>query len=203
MTSKPQTSGSAAKAVLNDDNIILEYEAVRSGAGYVRPAVLLEFGARSKGEPAERHRVTCEISDAINDLQTPIANPRVIRAERTFWEKPIDFRPYVVISVVSALLVATQDLLAAQGAEGATVDPTRVMQGVITGIVFVGAGAMYRDGDFVKGAGTAASIWSAGALGLICGIGEIWLAGMITVTIVVLMLASAPFTARWDSRSSD
>lgn len=130
--------------------------------------------------------------------------PLAIGMERFIRRKPIDFRPYVVISVVScALLVATQDLLAAQGAEGATVDPTRVMQGVITGIGFLGAGAMYRDGDFVKGAGTAASIWSAGALGLICGIGEIWLAGMITVTIVVLMLASAPFTARWDSRSSD
>lgn len=94
LTDRIQTSGEDAKAVVNDDNIILEYEAVRSGTGYVRPAVLLEFGARSTGEPAERHRVTCDVSDAINDLQTPIANPRVMRAERTFWEKATAIHAY-------------------------------------------------------------------------------------------------------------
>ncbi|SFS21193.1 MgtC/SapB family protein [Yoonia litorea] len=130
--------------------------------------------------------------------------PLAIGLERFFREKPIDFRPYVVISVVScALLIATQDLLTAQVTDGARIDPTRVMQGVITGIGFLGAGAMYREGDIVKGAGTAASVWSAGAIGLICGIGEIWLAVSITAVIVVLMLASAPFTDRWDNTDSE
>lgn len=67
LTDRIKTSGVDAKAVVNRDNIVLEYEAVRSGTGFVRPAVLLEFGARSTGEPAERYRVTCDISDAIND----------------------------------------------------------------------------------------------------------------------------------------
>ncbi len=94
LTDRIKTSGVDANAVVNDDNIVLEYEAVRSGTGYVRPAVLLEFGARSTGEPAERHRVTCDVSDAINDLQMPIANPRVMRAERTFWEKATAIHAY-------------------------------------------------------------------------------------------------------------
>ena len=126
--------------------------------------------------------------------------PLAIGIERFVRKKPIDFRPYVIISIVACgLLLATQDLLTAQATEGTPIDPTRVMQGVITGIGFLGAGAMYREGDFVKGAGTAASIWSAGAIGLICGIGEIWLAGVITVVIVGLMLFSAPVTEKWDN----
>lgn len=79
---------------LNNHNIVLEYEAVRSGTGYVRPAVLLEFGARSTGEPAERHEVTCDISAALPELETPIAQPRVMRAERTFWEKATAIHAY-------------------------------------------------------------------------------------------------------------
>lgn len=94
LTNRIRISGVNAKAVVNDDNIVLEYEAVRSGTGYVRPAVLLEFGARSTGEPAERHEITCDISDAIMELQTPIANPRVMRAERTFWEKATAVHAY-------------------------------------------------------------------------------------------------------------
>ena len=94
LTERIQTSGMDAKAVLNDDNIVLEYEPVRSGTGYVRPAVLLEFGARSTGEPADPHKITCDISGAITDLQTPIANPRVMRAERTFWEKATAIHAY-------------------------------------------------------------------------------------------------------------
>ncbi|MGR3512110.1 MAG: MgtC/SapB family protein [Paracoccaceae bacterium] len=127
--------------------------------------------------------------------------PLVIGMERFLRRKPIDFRPYVIISLVScALLLSTEDLALSTSSDGSAIDPTRVMQGVITGIGFLGAGAMYREGDFVKGAGTAASIWSAGALGLVCGIGEIWLAGIITALIVTLMLASSPFTDRWDNR---
>jgi len=94
LTDRIQTSGVDAEAILNDDNIALEYEAVRSGTGYVQPAVLLEFGARSTGEPADRHKITCDIAEAIIDLQTPIANPRVMRAERTFWEKATAIHAY-------------------------------------------------------------------------------------------------------------
>jgi Nucleotidyl transferase AbiEii toxin, Type IV TA system len=94
LSSKIENAGINASLKLEDDNIVLKYEAVRSGTGYVRPAVLLEFGARSTGEPAEHHQITCDISDALPDLQTPIANPRVMRAERTFWEKATAIHAY-------------------------------------------------------------------------------------------------------------
>ena len=89
-----KTQGVAAALVHKEDQLYLEYEAVRRGTGYVRPAVLLEFGARSTGEPAERHSIHCDISDALPDLVTPTAHPRVMRAERTFWEKATAMHAY-------------------------------------------------------------------------------------------------------------
>ncbi|PVA05295.1 MgtC/SapB family protein [Thalassorhabdomicrobium marinisediminis] len=130
--------------------------------------------------------------------------PLAIGLERYFRNKPIDFRPFVIISLVAcALMIGTADYLATMQSDGNRMDPTRIMEGVITGIGFLGAGAMYRDGDFIKGAGSAASIWSAGAIGLLCGIGELWLAGIATGGILVLMIAAEPFAGHWSNQHDD
>jgi putative Mg2+ transporter-C (MgtC) family protein len=50
-------------------------------------------------------------------------------------------------------------------------DPTRVIQGIVTGIGFLGAGVIMRDGFTISGLTTAASIWSASAIGIMVGIG--------------------------------
>lgn len=94
LTEAIEEQGVAATVIVKNDQIFLEYDAVRSGTGYVRPAVLLEFGARSTGEPAERHPIQCDILDAIKNLVTPSAYPRVMRAERTFWEKATAMHAY-------------------------------------------------------------------------------------------------------------
>ncbi len=54
---------------------------------YVRPRVKLEFGARSTGEPATRRPVVSDLAPAFPELDFPSATPRVMRTERTFWEK--------------------------------------------------------------------------------------------------------------------
>lgn len=54
---------------------------------YVKPAVMLEFGARSTGEPTELHRVTCDAASHLEGMDFPIAEARIMKAERTFWEK--------------------------------------------------------------------------------------------------------------------
>jgi len=77
-----------------NDQLYLDYEAVRGGSGYVRPSVLLEFGARSTGEPAERHDVTCDLAEGVEGLILPTARPRVMSAERTFWEKATAIHAY-------------------------------------------------------------------------------------------------------------
>jgi hypothetical protein len=69
------------------EKLFIDYEAIAAGSGYVAPSVMLEFGARSTGEPASLQDITCDASDFVEGLVFPTARPRVMHAERTFWEK--------------------------------------------------------------------------------------------------------------------
>ena len=77
-----------AQARADGDRIFLRYEAAAPGtADYVRPEVMIEFGARSTGEPVRRVPVDCDAAAHLPMLAFPTAVPRVMAAERTFWEK--------------------------------------------------------------------------------------------------------------------
>jgi Nucleotidyl transferase AbiEii toxin, Type IV TA system len=65
----------------------VEYTPLVTASGYVSPAVMLEFGARSTGEPSERRTVLCDAADHVAAVEFPTAAPQVMRPERTFWEK--------------------------------------------------------------------------------------------------------------------
>jgi hypothetical protein len=54
--------------------------------GRSKSAVLLKFGARATGEPADFHDFACDSAAAGLDIDLPTARPRVMKAERTFWE---------------------------------------------------------------------------------------------------------------------
>jgi hypothetical protein len=69
------------------EKLFIDYEATTTGSGYVAPSVMLEFGARSTGEPASWRDVACDASGLIEGVAFPTARPRVMHAERTFWEK--------------------------------------------------------------------------------------------------------------------
>ena len=79
--------GLPAKARAEGGQIFIDYEAYGEGTGYVRPSVLLEFGARSTGEPNELRPVACDAAPHLPDIRFPSATPQVMRPERTFWEK--------------------------------------------------------------------------------------------------------------------
>lgn len=72
---------------MEGEKLFIDYQATAEGSGYVQPSVMLEFGARSTGEPAVWRDVVCDASLHLEDLIFPIARPRVMMAERTFWEK--------------------------------------------------------------------------------------------------------------------
>lgn len=76
-----------ARIRIEGDTLYLDYEAVSSGSGYVAPSVMLEFGARSTGEPASIRDVGCDAAGHVDGVEFPKASPRVMHAERTFWEK--------------------------------------------------------------------------------------------------------------------
>lgn len=82
-----QQHGLPAQARAEGDKVFIDYTPLVSGTGYVPPAVMLEFGARSTGEPCELRAVRCDAAAHLQGVEFPEARPQVMRAERTFWEK--------------------------------------------------------------------------------------------------------------------
>jgi len=81
------TEGLAGTIHVEADRLFIDYEPTATGSGYVAPSVMLEFGARSTGEPASLRDVGCDAAGLVDGLMFPTARPRVMHAERTFWEK--------------------------------------------------------------------------------------------------------------------
>lgn len=81
------SEGLEADLVEDGDKLTVAYGPLAQGTGYAPPSVLLEFGARATGEPAEARDVVCDAAAVLPDLVFPTARPRVMKAERTFWEK--------------------------------------------------------------------------------------------------------------------
>ena len=99
----------------------------------------------------------------------------MIGFERTYHGRPAGFRTHALVCVASALLMVVtvyQGQWMHTVAIGAiTTDPTRMAQGIMTGIGFLGAGVIFKEGLTVRGLTTAASIWVTAALGILVGIG--------------------------------
>jgi hypothetical protein len=76
-----------ATARVKGEQLSIDYEALGQGTGYVGPTVLLEFGARSTGEPSEPRSILCDAAPHLPDVGFPESTPQVMRPERTFWEK--------------------------------------------------------------------------------------------------------------------
>ena len=76
-----------ATARAEGEQLLIDYEALAQGTGYVLPTVLLEFGARSTGEPNEPRPILCDAAPHLPDVSFPESTPQVMRPERTFWEK--------------------------------------------------------------------------------------------------------------------
>ena len=79
--------GLVATLSTEGEKVFLAYAPLSAGSGYVRPVVMLEFGARSTGEPWESRLITCDAAPSVAGVVFPAANVRVMRPERTFWEK--------------------------------------------------------------------------------------------------------------------
>ena len=120
------------------------------------------------------------------------ASRLVLGIERFTHSKPIDFRPFVIISVISAaLLIAITEFAFENGDGTLSIDPAKVFSGILTGIGFLGAGALFRDENVVRGAGSAAAIWASGGICIMCGLGYIWLAGVVAIALALLLYFSS------------
>lgn len=94
--------------------------------------------------------------------------------DRELRHKPAGLRTHILVSIASAsFALVTLELYnhAVANTDAADPDPLRVMEAVITGVAFLGAGTIIRGGAHVEGITTGASIWLAGAVGLASGSG--------------------------------
>ncbi len=106
-----------------------------------------------------------------------------IGLEREVREHAAGFRTHILVAVgACAFTVAS-----AYGLEGTDFDPNRIAAQVVTGIGFLGAGAIIRYGVSVRGLTTAASLWTVAAVGLLAGKG-LYSAALITTAIVIASL---------------
>lgn len=132
--------------------------------------------------------------DALARVGASLLLSLALGLERYLHRKPVDFRPFVIIAVASTSLMIGIIEFAFHAADpDLSVDPAKVVSGIMTGIGFLGAGALFREQHIVHGAGSAASIWAAGAIGVVCGLGAVWLAGLLAGAVVLTLLASRPF----------
>lgn len=114
----------------------------------------------------------------------------LIGLEREIHGRPAGFRTHLLVSLGSCLFVATSlefyrlyGNFSGVGPVG--VDPGRVAAQVVTGIGFLGAGAIIREGASIRGLTTAACLWIAAAIGLACG------SGLFIISLVVTTISLA------------
>ena len=105
--------------------------------------------------------------------------------EREIHGHPAGLRTHMLVASGSALFT----VLSAYGFGGvpnaAPIDPTRIAAQIVSGIGFLGAGAILKDGIVIRGLTTAASLWATSAVGMAAGAGEYVIAGVATATVLV------------------
>lgn len=119
----------------------------------------------------------------------------VIGLERAFHGRPAGIRTHSLVCVSSALLMLLTyyqwDILKDMPIETIRVDPTRMAQGIMTGIGFLGAGVIMREKLTIRGLTTAASIWMVASIGIMVGMGfHIAAFAAVAITLIVLSFFS-------------
>src|SRR5438552_18058326 len=116
----------------------------------------------------------------------------LIGFERTFHGRPAGFRTHALVCVASALLmivtVYQNHWMTEMPADAIRTDPTRMAQGIMTGIGFLGAGVIFKEGLTVRGLTTAASIWVTAAIGILVGVG-FYLPAIVGAVVTLAVLA--------------
>jgi putative Mg2+ transporter-C (MgtC) family protein len=113
----------------------------------------------------------------------------LIGFERSYNGRAAGFRTHALVGLAAASVLLISYVPAVSPGFGATnrLDPTRLAQGVMTGIGFLGAGVIFKEGVSVQGLTTAASIWATAAVGMLFGLNMPW-EGAMTLLGVMLTL---------------
>jgi len=130
-------------------------------------------------------------TDILMRLGTALACGAIIGLNRDFRRKPAGFRTFGIVSMGSALVVIVMHNMPYGGADALS----RVIQGVLTGIGFLGAGMILHRQQPAKIAGltTAAAVWLTAAIGMAAGSGQLKLAWIAFALGMSLLLLGGPF----------
>ena len=121
--------------------------------------------------------------DAAWKLGLAVLLSGIIGFEREHSHRPAGFRTHILVAVGSALIMLTSVYIAEKYKGQMNVDITRMSGQVVSGIGFLGAGTILREGFSVKGLTTAASLWAVSCIGIAIGAG--FVAGAVVATLVI------------------
>lgn len=108
----------------------------------------------------------------------------IIGLERSSWNKPAGFRTYTLVGISSVLVMLCGEYMF----QNYNVDPSRIAAQLLSGISFIGAGTILRDGFNVKGLTTAAGLLAVTCIGLSIGAG-FYLGGIFTAIVVYIVMS--------------
>lgn len=134
----------------------------------------------------------------------------LIGLERTKRSKEAGIRTHCIIACASALIMIISkygfaDMVDAAGnplSGTRGVDPSRIAAQVVSGISFLGAGVIFKNGNTVKGLTTAAGIWATAGVGMACGAGMYGIAFLVTALILLVQLLMHRFSIGNDAYST-
>lgn len=134
--------------------------------------------------------MTPEFSDVIVRLLAATVAGMILGINRELMDKPAGVRTHAVVALGAAIITLLATLPPS--------DPTsasRALQGVITGIGFLGAGVILRDmsAGTIRGLTTAATIWLAACLGAACGLGYWSVAAVASGVALLILVLGIPF----------
>lgn len=150
--------------------------------------------------------------DAIARLILALLFGFIIGYDRNSKNKTVDFRVYMIVASTTCLLaIMGQELTTIYHEKNESIELglLRIVQGVLTGIGFLGAGAIVKssDGKMVIGTATGASIWGAGSMGLMLGFGMYGLAllgfGVLIFILIFCGMLKKPLFDEKDYLSKD
>lgn len=110
--------------------------------------------------------------------------------EREYHNKPAGFRTMILITVSSCLFTILSVLWAGND---------RIASNIVTGIGFIGAGVVFKEGANVKGITSAAIIWMAAAIGMCIGLQHYMLAAMVVILVMLVLLVLFKFETTFDN----
>ncbi len=126
--------------------------------------------------------MTHYVEENIIKLAGSLVAGAIIGAEREYRSKNAGFRTIILITLGSTLFTILSYVMAGDH------DPSRIAANIITGIGFLGAGAIFKEGVTVKGLTTAAVIWVSAAIGMAIGIGSYEFAAVVLFFVMIVQV---------------